>query len=135
MRVFKKELIGKLSVMDCKTAALALEYAMLSENAEGRTRKEIVSDLQSYDLDCLFIFKDTIEGHKFWWKINLSMKSQNQKVLEMLFLGHPIDLTMTKFTTRLAARISDLERMHGLNIKRGWRKLKRSQVRTYQLVK
>jgi ribosomal protein L14E/L6E/L27E len=51
------------------------------------------------------------------------MKSQQQKLLELLLLGHEVDLTMTPFTTKCSSRLGEIERMYNLNIERGWKKL------------
>lgn len=63
-------------------------------------------------------------------------KTQQQRVLEMLMLGHEIDLTMCKFTTKLSTRCGEIEREYNLKIKRGWRALDKftNPIRTYKLI-
>lgn len=66
----------------------------------------------------------------------MKRKPQQQKVLELLLLGHEIDLTMTPFTTKLSTRVGEIEREMKLDIHRDWRKLNEytNPVRTYKLV-
>ena len=65
----------------------------------------------------------------------MTRETQHQRVLQMLMLGHEIDLTMCNFTTKLSTRVGEIEKEMNLSIDRGWRKLNdfTHPVRTYKL--
>jgi len=65
----------------------------------------------------------------------MKREKQHDRILELLMLGHEIDLTMCKFTTKLSTRLGEIEKKFNLNIDRGWRKLNdfTHPVRTYKL--
>jgi len=65
----------------------------------------------------------------------MKKERQHDQILQMLMLGHEIDLTMCKFTTKLSTRVGELEKEMKLSIERGWRKLNdfTHPVRTYKL--
>lgn len=64
-------------------------------------------------------------------------KTQHERILDILLLGHEIDLTMCPFTTKLSTRLNELQQQYPkMKIERGWKSVGRfvHKIRTYKLI-